>query len=59
LNSISPYSYENGSYLYLEEDSDGPKFVHAYKRLYGISPKFLDIYEDPTPIREFEHFYNE
>lgn len=38
--SISPYSYQSGETVYLEEDSDAAKFFDAYTRkVLGFSPK--------------------
>jgi hypothetical protein len=38
--SISPYSYQSGETVYLEEDSDAAKFFDAYARkVLGFSPK--------------------
>lgn len=37
---ISPYSYQRGQTVYLEEDSDAGKFFNAYaKKVLGVEPK--------------------
>jgi len=39
-NRISGYSYQKGDAVYLEEDSDAPKFADAWEKKHGI--KFED-----------------
>ena len=34
---ISPFSYQSGNKVYLEEDCDMPTFVRAYEERFGVS----------------------
>ena len=38
------YSYKDGHRLYLEEDCDMAKFMHAYKNKHGAFPDLNDEY---------------
>lgn len=54
--SISGYSYQNGEYAYLEEDSDAAKFIEAKKSIgIEIEGDFINT-GDYSPIRNFEGF---
>lgn len=52
---ISPYSYRNGAFAYLEEDCDAYEFVQACKSQ-GITPTFNQVYEEHTAIRSYARF---
>jgi len=43
---ISSYSYvnEKSEMVFLEEDSDMPKFLKAFERETGLIPELFDIY---------------
>lgn len=54
-DKITPYSYENGSMVYLEEDLDMQTFIsacYADKQLVEIE----DVYQERTPIRNYRHY---
>lgn len=38
---ISPYSYQSGGWIALEEDCDAGVFVDAYRAKYGRAPKIV------------------
>lgn len=53
---ITPYSYQRGASVYLEEDCDAPRFCAAAKD-YGWEIKFKESYTDKrSPIRSYDHF---
>ena len=58
LGSISPYSFQAGEMVYLEEDCDAPRFLDAYKAAHGEAPDYEMFNEDPTEIRSFARFSN-
>ena len=52
-NEISSYSYRNGTKVYLEEDSDAPKFIRAMAAK-GIKVITEDRYTDsPSRVRGY------
>ena len=55
LNDISPFSYQQGKSVYLEEDCDAGVFMDAKKKL-GEEVVFKERYQDNTPIRGYAHF---
>ena len=56
-NKISTYSYQRGSYAYLEEDCDFPLFAKAYKAI----NKTLEVIEHHTDrqskIRNYDSYF--
>ena len=58
LEVISPYSYQKGNTVYLEEDNDMATFLDAYKGLHGVPPlyRYGAKCDDRHPIRGYEHF---
>jgi hypothetical protein len=53
---VSPYSYQRGQTVYLEEDNDASLLIGAAK-LKGIKLEFVDKYTDKnSPIRSYESF---
>lgn len=52
---ISPWSYQHGDMAYLEEDVDAGVFIHAKKHA-GEAYGFIEVQQDPTPIRNYAHF---
>lgn len=53
---ITPYSYQRGGTVYLEEDRDFSTFHHAAKAA-GIEPNYLPKRTDKrSPIRSYERF---
>jgi len=53
---ISPYSYMKGRLAYLEEDCDAVTFFRAYKGKYGVSPSIEEVYQEVTPIRNYQSY---
>ena len=53
---VSCYSYINDGTAYLEEDLDASIFIQAFKHKFGHRPETVDVYEDPTPIRNMRSF---
>jgi hypothetical protein len=53
---ISSYSYQNGEFVWLEEDCDAPKLLDAIK-LKGHTVKIKDHYRNSeSPIRKYEPY---
>ena len=55
LLDISRYSYQRRDYVFLEEDCDLARFVHAL-RARNIQPDFVEVFADPCPIRDYDRF---
>jgi hypothetical protein len=64
LNSITPYSYENGKYVYLEEDCDASLFLTTLCTLHNIPLNemrpFINERHSNTlsTIRKYKSYYN-
>lgn len=57
LEKISPYSYQLGDHVYLEEDSDCYTFFKAYEQKHGQKPQTKDCYTNKqSRIRSYESF---
>lgn len=57
INDISPYSYQKGSMVYLEEDGDAKRFIMMHEYKHGIKPLIIDgSYQDRHYIRSYERF---
>jgi len=54
---ISPFSYQRGDTVYLEEDCDAYKFVKRYEQILDKKCSFVEKYHERTPIRSYEGFY--
>ncbi len=52
----SSYSYQHGDKVYLEEDCDASLFIAAKKL---TKENIVEIYQDPTPIRNYSCFDKE
>ncbi len=52
-DKISPYSYRDREFAYLEEDCDAAIFTDAKG---GVSLNIEEIYHDDSPIREMEGY---
>jgi len=50
--SITPFSYRNGSWVYLEEDCDMAMFLDA-KKAAGESVEIVSRHVEATPIRGY------
>jgi hypothetical protein len=55
LNKITPYSYQKGGTVYLEEDCDAGTFLEA-KKLAGEEVSFRESHQERTPIRHYPQF---
>ena len=54
-DEISPFSYQHGPFVYLEEDDDATRFLDAIRSA-GVHPEIIKTYEDPTRIRDFAQY---
>jgi len=54
-NKISPYSYQRGDTVYLEEDMDMTTFLLIKKQM-GEFVNMSEIYQENTPIRHYEQY---
>lgn len=55
-DKITPYSYQRGRTVYLEEDCDASTFLAA-ARAKGIDIQFEDRHTDRrSPIRSYDHY---
>jgi len=55
LEKITPYSYQRGATVYLEEDCDAPLFAQA-KEARGESFSARGSYAANSPIRTYDRF---
>lgn len=56
LEKISPYSYQRGRTVYLEEDCDASLYFAAMKAR-GTVPQYIEKYTDRRhPIRSYSSF---
>ena len=56
-NHISPYSYQKGHTVYLEEDRDLYVFMNALNSQRGQSVEFIHRHTDRrSPIRSYENY---
>ena len=54
---ITPFSYQRGAHVYLEEDCDLATFLHAYREQVGGTPKFTESYTNrSSKIRSYPHY---
>jgi hypothetical protein len=56
-SDITSYSYRKGDYAYLEEDVDAVKFIDAFKKKFGVEPKFNERLVDRTRIRDYPSYH--
>lgn len=51
---ITPYSYQRGEHVYLEEDCDLATFLFAYREKHGGIPNFTESYTNrSSKIRSY------
>jgi len=55
LDKITPYSYQRGGTVYLEEDCDAGTFLDA-KGIKGKDLPHRESYSEYSPIRHYEGF---
>ena len=55
LYKITPYSYQKGSTVYLEEDCDASFFIQA-KKAAGEEFEYRESHQENTPIRRYASF---
>lgn len=55
LNKVTPYSYQRGGTVYLEEDCDASLFIGA-KKAAGEPVNYNERYHDKSPIRNYVGF---
>jgi len=55
LKEISPYSYQRGQTVYLEEDSDANTFIKALEAN-GIEFKYKESYQERSPVRSYDNY---
>lgn len=55
LGKITPYSYQRGQTVYLEEDEDMTTFCDEAKRR-GVELEWRNSYQYHTPIRFYDGF---
>jgi hypothetical protein len=53
---ITPYSYQNGDRLALEEDCDAQTFVTAYEAATGTKPRCIEQYAERSRVRNWRRF---
>ncbi len=58
---ISPFSYQKGNMVYVEEDCDVPEFVRAYEERFGVLVTVdnlaNDVYDgNNSPIRGYASY---
>lgn len=55
---ISPYSYQKGQTVYLEEDCDYEIFINAVLKMYGSYTKEHSNTNGISPIRSYPRYHN-
>lgn len=53
---ITPFSYQNGAMVYLEEDCDATTFIEAWVARYGRKPALPHLYQENTTIRNYPSY---
>jgi hypothetical protein len=57
LEKITPFSYQKGEMVYLEEDCDAGKFIDAYQQKYSVRPEVTEkCVSGSSEIRYYERF---
>lgn len=55
---ITSYSYQNKGIVYLEEDCDLSTYLRKLEGNGMTEFKYYEIYQENTPIRNYQHFNN-
>jgi len=55
LDKVTPYSYQNGATVYLEEDCDASLFIERKEEV-GEEINTKESYQENTPIRRYAGF---
>ena len=55
-NKITPYSYQRGKTVYLEEDQDAYTFMEAYKARHGVALTHRESFQESTAIRSYKSY---
>lgn len=55
LEKVTPYSYQNGATVYLEEDCDASLFINRKKEV-GEEVETRESFQENTPIRNYAGF---
>lgn len=58
-DKISNFSYRKGDMAYLEEDQDASEFIKAYEEYIKMKPKYVEVYQENTPIRGYDTYYGD
>ena len=58
-DDITPYSYQKGENVYLEEDCDAGTFIKAYQDKHAVKVGFFECHTDRSPIRNYQHYTRE
>lgn len=54
---ITPFSYQRGEHVYLEEDCDMATFLYAYREQHGGVPPFRESYTNrQSKIRSYNPY---
>lgn len=56
-SDITSYSYRKGGIAYLEEDVDAMTFIDAFKKKFGVKPKFVEKIVNRTQIRNYPIYH--
>lgn len=57
LAQISPWSYQRGHTVYLEEDCDASVYFAAYRAAHGTQPAYIEKNTNKhSPIRSYNSF---
>ena len=54
---ITSYSYQKGSWVYLEEDQDASTFFYAYQKKFNKKPEYERQYDgDYSKVRNYQSY---
>lgn len=56
-DKISPYSYQRGKSVYLEEDCDAPLYIKAMENVFGVKVELkFGKQQKTSPVRSYEGY---